>query len=193
MKSNDCETLECKLLYVILVAGKSARATDALMPRLADALRSVAPMSRLWFPAVRRAIELGKLSQCLRKAGTGRYESTERAFADAVSCGINLHECSLSELEAIHGVGRKTARVFLNWCGRHGRFAVLDVHILSWLGEQGHDVPESTPQSAREYRRCEELFLAEADTRELRPYDLDQEIWLAKNKSGRRDLNPDCY
>lgn len=186
MTTYDTKTLEYKLLYAVIVAAKSARFTDGVMPRLGEALTSLAADRHLWFPAIRNAIQVNKLSHCLRQARTGRYTSTQRAFTEIVSSDIDLRACTITDLVRIHGIGPKTARAFLNSSGRPGRFAVLDVHILRWLSERGYVVPRHTPLPSK-YVEIESWFLREADQLGMQPSEFDRQIWLERNKSGIRE------
>lgn len=181
------QELEYKLLYAIVVAGKSARFAEQAMWRLRSELLRHAGETDLWIPAIRRAGDCGLLKTCVMRARVGNYGKVETAFWQIAMTVIDLETCTAEELEHIHGVGQKTSRFFLRWTGRRERFAVLDVHILRWLGERGHNVPRQTPQSRREYERVEELFLHEADRLGEHPCDLDQRLWLERNTSGIRE------
>lgn len=182
-------TLEYRLLYAIIVAGKSARFAEAAMSRLRDELhmRVGGNCSHSWFVAIRQACHQGLLRSVLEAARVGNYRKTLRAFGYIAHSDINLRRCTPDELERCPGIGLKTSRFYLRWTGRRARFAVLDVHILRWLSEQGHAVPRHTPQSRKEYQRIEELFLQEADRLGEHPCDLDQRLWLERNISGIRE------
>lgn len=86
----------------------------------------------------------------------GQYYRIEKAIAESVD--LDLSTATLSDLMNVFGVGPKTARFFLLHSRRHCDCAVLDTHVLRWLGARGVEVPLSTPQGA-EYEQLERLFL----------------------------------
>lgn len=190
-EADQRRSLEYKLLFAITVAGKSAKFAQAAMEQFGFELRrhSNAP---LWLPAIRDTLaESARLNRPLledriRAARMGNYAKLTAAFEDVASIALNLATITIDQLEAIRGVGPKTSRFFLRWSNRRERVAVLDVHILAWLAERGHNVPRSTPQDRKQYQRVETIFLNEADAIGVHPSDLDERIWLARNRSGIR-------
>jgi endonuclease III len=162
--------LERRLIYSIIVAGKSARFTEGAMARLFGPWQQ--PFERLRF-----LDRTGKLHATIRAARTGNYTKLERAIRELIAANLDLWTCSVADLEKIHGIGPKTARFFLMWTGRKERVAALDVHVLRWLHHQGYpNVPRSTP-TGRRYAELEKIFLAEADARKMTPRQLDSQIW----------------
>lgn len=182
------EKLEYKLLFAIVVAGKTARHARAAMDRLRGLIDGRFYYPALWFPAIRELDLLpGQLADALLTVSTGNYRRIERGFREAANSGLDLATCSLPDLEAIHGIGMKSSRFFFRWTGRSDPVAVLDTHILAWLAEQGYHVPErATPSSRARYLILEECFIAEAAKLGKTPADLDNEIWLERNRSGIR-------
>lgn len=72
----------------------------------------------------------------------------------------------------------KTARFIFGILGRRDcRYAILDVHILRWLKEQGvKKVPNSTP-GRKDYLRLEQEYLKLCDKLGRDFLDLDDEVW----------------
>jgi len=178
--------LQLRLAYAVLVAGKSASFAEAKTQSLFGG------SADLPFDMVRRWDEDGSLERRLREARTGNYAKTSEAFRDLasrVADGLDLSSCSPEELEETKGIGPKTSRFFILWTRPDARCAALDIHILRWLKELGHDVPDSTPQSRRKYASIEKVFLAEADKRNKTPRELDAEIW--DRGSGYGGWDPD--
>jgi len=177
--------LEYKVLYAVIVAGKSARFAEAKMIVLFEELERRGLWKGTWFESLPQ--RMPTLVSCLKAARVGNYDKNSAAFHGLLRAQLDLATCTVAELEAIKGIKQKTSRFFMRWSNRRDRYAVLDVHILAWLAEQGHNVPKITPQSKREYERVTQLFLAEADRLEIHPVDLDEKLWLARNKSGIRE------
>lgn len=183
MKKQTRRKLEYKLLFAMIVAGKSARHARKAMDRLQVAIESLS-VEHLWFPALREIDDAPKcLATILRCARTGNYRKVERAFREVINAGLNLKTCTVADLERIHGIGPKTARFFILWTRPDAQCAALDVHILRWLAEIGHDAPKSTP-AGKWYAYWEMMFIGEARRRDMTPAQLDEQIWLASNKSG---------
>ena len=89
---------------------------------------------------------------------------------------IDLSECGPIELEKIPGVGMKTSRFFILHSRDTKNIAVLDVHILKFLGSLGHKVPKTTPNK-NQYNYLEQKFLEHCRTNNLHPAKADLEIW----------------
>lgn len=166
--------LEEKLMYSVVVAGKSAKFAEQAMTRfwrLTDYFHG-GPFDR-----VRQLRERGDLMTTLQKAKVGNYKKTHRAFDQMAFHRPDLETCTPQQLEIIHGIGPKTSRFFIIWTRPESRYAALDVHVLRWMRSIGHEVPRSTPQSAKRYAHVERLFLDEADRRGMTPRELDAKIW----------------
>jgi endonuclease III len=179
----DKAELEHRLVYSLIVAGKSAAFTDAAMKRLADAFWSLLdPAPATHFEAVRRSRKLKNgdstiLGLALHKARTGNYTKIERALCELVDADLDLATVAPDALEAIHGIGPKTARFFILWTRPNERYAALDTHILKWMKARGYQrIPKSTPTGKR-YAEIEQQFIAEADKRGMTPRELDHAIW----------------
>ena len=162
--------LEWKLVYALVVAGKSARFTNAAVARLRDLVGEAFPIQTI-------ALD----PKLLEVARTGRYGLIKRAIARVYLLGdlLDLRTCSPADLERIPGIGPKTARFFVVWTRPDAEFAVLDVHVLRWMRVNGwRNVPNATP-TGRRYAELERAFLEEAGRRGQTPRELDLEIWSA--------------
>lgn len=160
--------LEYRLLYSMVVAGKSAAFADSVLRRL---FRYGSP-----FEHVRSWTRVGRLDAVLREVRSGNYAKLTRGFAEAAASGIDLRKCTAGDLEKIHGIGPKTSRFFLLWTRKQANHAALDTHVLKWLRYLGHSAPQSTPSGVR-YARLEVFFLSEASARGLTARQLDARIW----------------
>jgi thermostable 8-oxoguanine DNA glycosylase len=171
--------LQKRLLYAMIVAGKSAEFANAVFSRFMRGC-SVLPFS--WIA------KMGddELLERLTTAKTGNYTKLARGFRELVDAAIDLRSCGPEQLEEIHGIGPKTARFWLLWTRPNARYAALDVHILRWLREQGYAAPKATPAYTVRYQQLEKAFLAEADKRGMTPRELDLQIWeTAASKRNR--------
>ncbi len=176
--------LEATLIYCLLVAGKSAgfakQKTNALLAEVGR------PMLPLEYAEAQILMDRsgGRLDTWLRTARTGSYARLAQAFRELTDADLDLRKCSIEDLENIHGIGPKTARLFVMWTRPETRahHAILDVHVLRWLREIGHTgAPRSTPTGTL-YRFWERIFLDEAARRGKSAWDLDRDVWL--NGSG---------
>lgn len=163
--------IERKLLYSVIVAGKSAAFADGALERFV----SGATGRETPFEYIRQLIDSGELYNTLRRSRCGNYNKTRRCFVEIID--LDPQGCSVADLECIHGIGPKTARFFLLWTRPGIRVAALDTHILKWLREVGYDAPKSTPPAGKKYQELEDAFLQEADDAGLSPRELDYKIW----------------
>ena len=160
------------LIYSIIVAGKSYKFAERAVAKLKAFQRG----KQVPFDMIRRLIDHDLLGSALRNTRTGNYRRIEQALRELVRSKIDLASCSPQDLEAIHGIGPKTARFFILTTRPNYRCAALDIHVLRWLGAQGYDVPPQTPTGDR-YAELERVFLREADERGMTPRQLDSKIW----------------
>lgn len=176
--------LEETLLFWVCAAGKnalsSARALDRFLTSIDGHKR---PFESIW--SVCDRFGFPKLPLLMKKAGIGCYNQKAMTFWQLADSELNLKTCSVSDLEQIKGIGRKTSRCFVMHSRANARCAGLDTHILHFLADQGYVVPKATPSSQKEYLRLENAFLKLADKSGLSPADYDLHIW--KVYSGRND------
>ena len=170
--TNDLYMLQTKLIYAMVVVGKSARFANLACHRF---LRSL-PLDKQPLTWIREMMP-GELEGRLREARTGKYEKLCQGLQELTEAGLNLRTCKPEDLEKIHGIGPKTARFWLLWTRPKAHYAVLDMRILRWLKKQGHDTPATTPSSENNYAQLEKVFLAEANKCGKTPRELSTNIW----------------
>jgi len=184
--TNFCRTdaeLEEMLLFSVMVANKPA---DLTARKLDALLRSVPHAPATPFGRVRYLLDAGVLHPTLQAVASGQYDRICRAFRDVIR--LDPRACSLADLEACHGVGPKTARMFLLHSRRDARVAVLDTHILKFLRKvlRVRKVPKSTPPAGPTYDRLERAFLNYCAMTYRHPAEADLEIWKAYSAKGKK-------
>lgn len=168
--------LELFWLFCGVVAGKTATTQARLLDGFLNSLPATdhavndSPFGRLY-----RAEDRGILLQKLKESRLGQYNRLYRMFVGSLH--LDLHRCSLDELEAIHGVGPKTARMFLMMTRPKQRMAALDTHVLKHLRANGIDAPKATPSAGPTYRRLEAEFIRLADEAKMEVADYDLMVW----------------
>lgn len=180
----DDSELQLRLIYSVVVAGKSARFAEAVMQRFLelskpgetplDTLRRLREIHGVGCSAwsTEPFVSIAKLLR------TGNYAKIAMFFADLCDRQLSLATCTLSDLEALRGIGPKTARFFVLWTRPDPPpCAALDTHVLKWMATQGYAVPRQTPSSRGRYLAIEQSFLSEADSRGVTPRELDFAIW----------------
>lgn len=162
--------LQARLIYAVLVAGKSAQFAEMkVMVLVGDRV------DEMPFDVIADHIQRDDLGDWLRRERVGSYSRLVKCFPDLIN--LDPHKCTIQELEAIHGVGPKTARFFILWTRPSAICAALDTHVLKWLRSLGYAAPKSTPQAGARYEELEQAFLREAKERGKTPRELDYEIW----------------
>lgn len=170
------EELEEFLLFCVLVANKNS---DRMAKALDFLLRQGEPDDSP-LDTIRMMVLDGTLMTRLVQAKTGEYIRRHRTLAELtwVTLLPNLRTVKAEELEQIYGIGPKTARLFVMHTQRDAQCAALDVHILRHLRDVGFfDIPKSTPTNPKQYKRIEDLFLADAWCNGKTPAEHDLEIW----------------
>ena len=166
------------LMFCILVAGKTAYIQAQKLEEFLNSikLRLMLPESIEPFESIKSAEVHGILLEEIHKAKLGQYNKIYKAFDYLINNKIDLSECGPIELEKIPGVGMKTSRFFILHSRDTKNIAVLDVHILKFLGSLGHKVPKTTPNK-NQYNYLEQKFLEHCSTNNLHPAKADLEIW----------------
>jgi len=183
-RTHSLSELEAMAVYSVLVAGKSAEFAEAkTRTLLAGALEGETP-----FEFIRKAAGCDMLAWHLKVSRTGSYGRLLKCFPALAK--LDVRTCTVADLEAIHGIGPKTARFFILWTRPNERLAALDRHVLHYLSDLGHDVPKSTPSSRKRYTALEAIFLAKADELGKSPRDLDLEVWESYRAENLRMRKP---
>ena len=161
------------LLFCILSVGKNSDVAAAKLELLLSGKgRWEAPFEYL----------LGQnIPELIIQAKTGQYQRVAAAILQAIE--VNVETVTLEQLQAIHGIGPKTARFFLVHA-QGKEHAVLDTHILRWMRDIFPDVPKATP-TAQTYSKWEKLCLVmmKAEFPDHTALTADLLIWLSQ--SGR--------
>jgi hypothetical protein len=178
--------LEDWWLFSTIVAGKTAATQARLLDRFLIAnARHVAmhletgcnlkPSDLSPFDVVRYLNQLGVLGEKMREGRLGQYTRLERCWIESLS--LDLQNGSVADFEAIHGVGPKTARMFLMHSRPDQRFAAIDTHVLKYLNANGVAAPKATPPAGKLYRILEDAFLKLADDSGMTVADFDLMVW----------------
>jgi thermostable 8-oxoguanine DNA glycosylase len=172
--------LEEFILFWVCAAGKNgrtaARCLDRMLTEHAACYQNNTP-----FRWILNMHALFDLPQTLKHYGIGCYNSKAKTFyelAVAKHKGVlDLRTCAASDLEAIHGIGQKTARCFLLHSRKNAQVAGIDTHMLKHLRALGYpDIPKSTP-SGKKYLTIENYVLSLAKEAGMSPAEYDLHIW----------------
>jgi hypothetical protein len=168
--------LESFMVFSIAVAGKNARQTANL---IAKVLKAAKP-DETPFDYLKRI----PLLDHLRFWKVGQYNRILPALLGVMK--LNLRTCTMGDLLKVHGIGPKTANMFLLHSRPNHEGAVLDTHILRWMRIQGVKTPKQTP-SGKRYDELNELamWLIKNSFPHLSLADADLLIW--KTMSGNND------
>tara|TARA_B100000287_G_scaffold226164_1_gene213394 strand:- start:150 stop:731 length:582 start_codon:yes stop_codon:yes gene_type:complete len=173
--------LELFAIFAVCVAGKGSQQTaDKVNEHFRDVQTPTEQLTP--FETIKKLIGANIFGGYLQHAKFGQYKRIYRALKELAESGIDLKTCKVEDLEAIHGIGPKTARFIIMHSRPNQRIATLDTHILKWLREQGVPTPKSTPQSQKVYKDLEEKFLTFCDNWDILPSQLDLQIWKQYSK-----------
>jgi thermostable 8-oxoguanine DNA glycosylase len=179
----DEKELQLVLLFWIAAAGKKASVVAKNLEKLMKYGERLFKTDEP-FTIIK---QLGDdLPETLKSHGFGCFNNKAKSMLALAWSNLDLKKCSVMDLEAIWGVGPKTARCFLMHSRKNSRFAGLDTHVLKYMRQQGIDVPKSTP-SGKKYLEIEQKFLELADKSGKSLAEFDLEIWnhySGKNKEG---------
>lgn len=166
--------LEQFLLFSVFVPGKSARTTIKKLRSFLEG-REHDP-----FVFVGELIEKNLLAEALKSARVGQYSRLLKCLPRLIE--LNPRTCAIEDLEALPGIGPKSARFFILFTRENARVACLDRHILRYMRDSMgiSDAPEGTPQNLRQYRDLEKKFIAHADELGRSIAELDFEIWESR-------------
>lgn len=173
--------LEEYFLFCLAVAGKKATMIAA---KVAEFLSGATP-DETPFAYVLRLEAEGSLTARLIEVKMGKYALLTRAYAQAAR--MDVATASVDELEALPGVGPKTARFFVLHSRRNAKVAVIDTHVLKFLREKGHEVPKGFP-SPRDYKRFEQIMLSEIEASGMNTAEFDLAVWSHYASGGASPL-----
>ncbi len=161
--------LELYWLFCQVVAGKTARTQAKALERFLLIEDLATP-----FDCIRSMIAKDTLRSNLESARLGQYKRLTRGFTESLA--LDLRKDDVNRLKEIKGVADKTSRFFLIHSRPNQNIAVLDRHVVKYLGTLGYDVPVGTP-SPKQYPVLEQAFLAEAIKANMTPADFDLMLW----------------
>lgn len=168
--------LQIFLLFAVAVAGKNADTTSRAITKLLQHCED----EQMPFDFIRDLSDVS-LHNLLVVSGVGQYGRIEKCFSELAHAKLDLRKCTVKSLEAIHGIGPKTARFFVLHSRRDAKCGVIDRQILKYLREkQVSNVPTNTPGSMKEYRRLENAFIihAKKDFPGLSLAEVDLLLWV---------------
>ena len=179
--------LEEVILFWVCAAGKNgvtaARCLDNLLQSWKKRTQ-VLTLRPTPFQIVKHIDLVADLPLEMKKVGIGCYNNKSKTFLALANSNLNLKTCSVGDLEAIPGIGHKTARCFLIHSRENQKYAGLDTHILKFLRDKGHKVPKSTP-SGKKYKELEQIFLKYVESSGKSVAELDLSIWNLYRSKGR--------
>lgn len=161
--------LELYWLFCQVVAGKTARTQAKALEKFLLIENLATP-----FDCIRAMIAKGTLRDNLETARLGQYTRLTAGFT--MSLQLDLRKDDVHRLKEIPGVADKTSRFFLIHSRANQNIAVLDRHVVKYLGTLGYDVPLGTP-NPKQYPVLEQAFLEEAKKVNMTPADFDLMLW----------------
>ena len=193
------EELQEMLLFCIMVAGKrsdaAARSLDGFLAWINTCVGEfdgkATPFETIHQLEAPRGVHeaINTFNRLFQGEGIGQMTRMGRALWEASRIDVPLREVSYKTLLRIHGIGPKTASLFLVHSREGERRAIFDTHLLKYLRlheerlglEWG--VPQHTPANIRVYRELEAAVLAEADRLEMTPAAFDLWVWRQYSES----------
>lgn len=163
--------LEELIMFSVAVAGKNANSTAKALDRFFHG-NDVNELDLLPLAYVDSLNSQGLLRKELESSRIGNYGRLVKGWTQLYDSGMDLRTATVDELDEIHGIGSKTARMFVLHSRPNQRVAVLDTHILKFIGENltlglvpaNKRLPKVTP-SGKMYNKIEDAFLDWIDKR----------------------------
>lgn len=186
--------LEEFLLFCVLVAGKNSNVQAGKLERFLNERNTRGYKGYSPFEYINGLITDGHGDYTVLRAvmmghGLGQYNRLTQCFLGIVLNLLDqLSVCTVADLEAISGIGPKTARFFLTHTRPNQQFAVLDTHMLRYLRDEGFHAPKTTP-SGKMYAALEQVVLQCAKTEGMSPAEFDLMVWNKYSKNGNNHLD----
>jgi hypothetical protein len=193
--------LEEIALFSLLAANNNAlsaaRGLEKFLNRMCEWMwldRRTGPFKliNVWFDRYSLGEPYVTCGKMLKECGIGKYTKKGRGVVDLAASGINLRTCTQAQLEEIYNIGPKTSRFFILHTrleANSPEYVALDTHMLSYMRDQGYDVPDNTPGNMKVYRRIANQFfkLSQKSGKTLAEFDLN--IWNEYSGHNRRKRN----
>jgi thermostable 8-oxoguanine DNA glycosylase len=160
------------IAFGLLVTGKNAITTSRLLDNF---IKDFKYEDDTLFEVFKR-FELTVLSQALKDYGFGCYNAKAKGIYQLVRANLNLRTCTVDDLEKISGIGKKTSRFFVLHTRQDAQCIPLDVHILHYLRDLGHDVPKATPCN-KKYLEIEKICLKYVSSSKKTCAEWDLDTW----------------
>jgi len=173
--------LEEFLLFCVLVAGKDSKIQAKKLDEFLQHDITEPPFVKIHYLLALKNLDM--LNVWMRTCKLGQYNRLEKCFRQLMTLQGKLKTCTVDDLEAISGIGSKTARFYLTHTRPNQQFAVLDTHMLHYLRDSGFYAPKTTP-SGKMYAALEQVVLQEAKKAGMNPADFDLMIWNKYSKNG---------
>jgi thermostable 8-oxoguanine DNA glycosylase len=194
---NTDNQLQEKIIFWILAAGKNAMVSSKGMENMLNFLKCAHGESP--FVAISKFIDdcrydyqrIKKLGWLLSSYGIGCFKNKARAIIGLMESGINLKTCSRDELLRVWGIGLKTASCFILHSRKDADISGLDVHILSFLRDNGVIAPTQTPIMRNKYMFFEQEFLKRVP-KEHTVASFDLLVWNTYRNGGKIILESSC-
>lgn len=175
------EELEEYLIFWVLAAGKKASTVAKSLENFLLFWRQKLSKKNP-FAIIKHVGD--KLPSELKRFGVGCYNNKAITLSQLANSNLDLKKCTLSDLEKIKGIGKKTSRCFVIHSRRNQRCAGIDTHVLKYLKSLGYEVPKSTP-AGKKYDQLEEIFLQLVDESGLTLPEFDLKIWTKYAKGDK--------
>lgn len=174
--------LEEFMCFSILVAGKNALTTAKRLDVFFNKIHLKLNIQTFCPFCVLRQFSEKEIALLLQKSGIGCFNNKAKSIYQLVNAGLDLRECTVDQMEKIFGIGCKTSRFFKLHAIPNQEYAVLDIHVLRYMADNGVVVPKTTP-TGNKYKELEIKFLEMAKKANQTPADFDLNIW--REYSGR--------
>lgn len=160
------------LLFWVCAAGKAGKTAARCLNNFLNGfdMPDKTPFERI------KTLTTEELAVILKFYGIGCYTSKSATMMELATSDLDLHTCSMRDLELVYGIGMKTSRCFIIHSRADANCAGLDTHILKFLRLMGHDTPKSTP-IGKKYLQLEKEFVILARKYKKTVATLDLEIW----------------